>query len=146
MALEVKNENNGKFFICPRCGFSAGSDPEMPRQFQNQADTAETVARVFEEKRRHRRLEFRSMVEVDGEKALLFNVSRGGLMLSTPFHPKGPEVAVTMDSGELHFALKGAIRWVSKKRTFSNLVDFGVEILDPPPAYLEFVERMRRLD
>ena len=140
---ECKGKVSEKALMCPHCGFGLNQDleallrrmaapplPDGPRQDP------------FEEKRRHRRMDLRTMVQVDGEKALLFNLSRSGLLLSTPFHPKGPDVDVLLDNGEQHFALKGTIRWVSKKRSFSNLVDFGVEIFDAPPGYCEFVEQL----
>jgi hypothetical protein len=82
------------------------------------------------------------MVQVDGEMALLLNLSRAGLLLSTPFHPAERNVDVTLDNGEQHFSLKGAIRWVSHKRSFSNLIDFGVEISNAPPEYYAFIDRL----
>ena len=38
--------------------------------------------------------------------------------------------------------MKGTIRWVSGKHTFSNLIDFGVEIFEAPPAYYEFIDKL----
>jgi len=150
MALKNCSECNGKIsekaLLCPHCGFGLNQDLEtLLHRLAAQAAAEAATTAAFEEKRRHRRLELRTMVQVDGEKALLFNLSRSGLLLSTPFHPKGPDVNVVLDNGEQHFALKGTIRWVSKKRSFSNLVDFGVEIFDAPPEYHEFVEKMQTL-
>ena len=125
---------------CPHCGSGLSQDLEtLLRQM------AAKSASAVEEKRRHRRLEFRTMVQVDGEKALLLNLSRSGLLLSTPFYPKGPGVRVILDNGEQHFELEGTIRWVNPKRTFSNLIDFGVEIHDAAPDYCLFVEKLQRL-
>ncbi|MCX6555227.1 MAG: PilZ domain-containing protein [Candidatus Aminicenantes bacterium] len=147
MALKNCSECNGKIsekaLLCPHCGFGLSQDLEtllLRLAAQAAAEAATTAA--FEEKRRHRRLELRTMVQVDGEKALLFNISRSGLLLSTPCHPTGPDVDVVLDNGEQHCALKGTIRWVSRKRSFSNLVDFGVEIFEAPPAYYEFVDQL----
>lgn len=135
---ECKNKISEKALWCPHCGFGLSQDLEALLR-----RAAAQPAPAFEEKRRHRRLEIRTMVQVDGEKALLFNLSRSGLLLSTPFHPKGPDVNVTLDNGEQHFELQGTIRWVSPKRSFSNLIDFGVEIHDPPPDYCLFVEKLQ---
>jgi hypothetical protein len=150
MALKSCSECKGKIsekaLMCPHCGFGLSPDLEaLLRRLAATASPAAATAAAFEEKRRHRRLDLRTMVQVDGEKALLFNLSRSGMLLSTPFHPKGPDVDVVLDNGEQHFALKGTIRWVSKKRSFSNLIDFGVEIFDAPAEYCEFVEKMQVL-
>ncbi len=150
MALKSCSECKGKIsekaLMCPHCGFGLNQNLEalLGRMAATSTPKESTVTAV-EEKRRHRRLELRTMVQVDGEKALLFNLSRSGLLLSAPFHPKGPDVDVTLDNGEQHFILKGTIRWVSRKRSFSNLVDFGVEIFEALPAYYEFVEKMQSL-
>jgi hypothetical protein len=143
---ECKGKISDKAVLCPHCGFGLNQDLEtLLHRLSAQAAREASTAANFEEKRRHRRLELRTMVQVDGEKALLFNLSRSGLLLSAPFHPKGPDVDVLLDNGEQHFALKGTIRWVSKKRSFSNLLDFGVEIFNAPSGYYEFVERMQSL-
>lgn len=150
--MGLKNSGkNGNIVVsrkitCPSCGFRIDPDPQTPQCARANPNAAKSGAGNFEEKRRHPRLELRTMVEVNGEKALLFNISTSGLMLSTPFQPPGSEVQITLDNSEQFFTLKGAVRWVGKKRTFSNLVDFGVEILEPPLTFLEFVERMRSFD
>ena len=95
-----------------------------------------------EEKRRHPRIEHRTFVRVDGRAAMLFNVSRSGLKLASPFQPRPGRVDVELEAGEYSFALQGSVRWVSRRRSFSNLVDFGVEILDPPDGYLDFVGQL----
>jgi PilZ domain len=143
---ECKGKISDKALMCPHCGFGLSPDLEtILRRLTTAAAPGASAATAFEEKRRHRRLELRTMVQVDGEKALLFNLSRSGLLLSAPFHPKRPTVDVVLDNGEQHFALKGTIRWVSKRRSFSNLVDFGVEIFDVPSGYYEFVEKIQAL-
>jgi hypothetical protein len=82
----------------------------------------------------------KTMVRVNGETAMLFNISKSGMKLSSPFTPTSANVDVTLDNGEKTFTMKGEVRWVSGKRSFSNLVDFGVEISEAPADYYEFVE------
>jgi hypothetical protein len=147
MALKSCSECKGKIsesaLMCPHCGFGLNQGLEaLLRRMASPPPPPGPGMEAFEEKRRHRRIELRTMVQVDGEKALLFNLSRSGLLLSAPFHPKGPDVDVTLDNGDRHFALKGTIRWVSRKRSFSNLVDFGVEIFEASQEYYEFIEQM----
>jgi hypothetical protein len=137
MAMTTCSECQGKIsdqaLICPHCGIGL-------------KQALETLTRRWPtpgvEKRRYPRIEIKTLVEVDGERALLFNISRGGMLLSSPSFPKGPAVDVTLEAGEEVFTLKGVVRWVSGKRSFSNLIDFGVEIISPPAGYREFVERL----
>ena len=64
------------------------------------------------------------------------------MKLSAPFTPKSASVDVTLDNGEQTFVMKGEVRWVSGKRSFSNLIDFGVEISAASPEYYDFVEML----
>jgi hypothetical protein len=100
------------------------------------------VLSAFEEKRRHRRIEHRTTVRVNGETAMLFNISRSGLKLSSPFQPRPGLVRIVVETDRVSFALSGEVRWVSQRRSFSNLLDFGVEILAPPGDYSRFVEEL----
>ncbi len=125
-ASSGRKADTGAAFHCPRCG----------------AAIAPPVSAAWEEKRRHPRVEHRTLVRIEGRTAMLFDVSRGGLKLSSPFAPPAGVVAVEVEAGAETFHLQGLVRWVGGKRSFSNLLDFGVEIVDPPLAYLEFVERL----
>jgi RNA polymerase subunit RPABC4/transcription elongation factor Spt4 len=150
MALTTCSECKGKVsdqaWMCPHCGFAMGQALE---DFLHQQKTATARAAAAsapdavpggEEKRRHKRIDHKTMIRVNGETAMLFNISKSGMMLSAPFKPKTPSVDVTLDNGEKVFSMKGAIRWISGKRSFSNLIDFGVEISEAPPEYYDFVE------
>ena len=117
----------GRMLFCPSCGAAVASPS---------ADAP------WEEKRRHPRIEHRTTVRIDGRTAMLFNVSRGGLKLSSPFTPPIGAVAIEVETGDETFRMQGIVRWVGARRSFSNLLDFGVEILDPPPGYLEFIGRL----
>ncbi len=126
-AAEGNPSGAGSVLRCPCCG-AAIAPPA--------ADAA------WEEKRRHPRIEHRTTVRIDGRTAMLFNVSRGGLKLSSPSTPPAGAVDIEVEAGDETFRLKGIVRWKGAKRSFSNLLDFGVEVVDPPRAYLEFVERL----
>jgi len=82
------------------------------------------------------------MVKINQETAMLFNISKYGMKLASPFTPKTPSVDIILDNGEKVFAMKGMIRWVSGRHSFSNLTDFGVEISDAPPGYYEFIDKL----
>lgn len=143
MAMTTCSECKGKVsdqaWMCPHCGFVMGQELEEFLKWQRTMSAPE-VSLGGEEKRRHRRIDIKTMVRVDGETAMLFNISKSGMKLSSPFTPKAANVDVTLDNGERVFAMKGAIRWVSGKRSFSNLIDFGVEISEASPEYYEFID------
>ena len=134
---ECKGSISDQAWMCPHCGIHLEKTPGTLTRPWPAPPPAAGV-----EKRRYPRIEIKTLVEVDGEKALLFNISRGGMLLSSPSFPKGRAVDVTLEAGELNFKLKGMVRWVSGKRSFSNLIDFGVEISDFPPGYGQFLEML----
>ncbi len=115
---------------------------QVQKALQSALPRRPPLASPGEEKRRHPRIDHNTMVKVDGETAMLFNISRSGLKLSSPFAPRTGNVAISLETGDRTYALKGIIRWVSARRSFSNLVDFGVEIIEAPPEYYEFVDRL----
>jgi hypothetical protein len=133
---------------CPRCGLDLGRlqsgrrigpaggkrgcDAPLP---EKDADAVE--------RRRHPRVEHRTLARVNGKAAMLFDVSRSGLKLSSPLHPPAGAVEVELDTGGGSLSLKGMVRWIGTRRSFSSLLDFGVEIIDPPPGYLDFVGRLQ---
>ena len=141
MAMTTCNECKGKIsdqaWTCPHCGIGQDKSLGKPASHWPGLHPESGV-----EKRRYPRIEIKTLVEVDGERALLFNISRGGMLLSSPAFPKGPAVKVTLEAGELNVTLEGVVRWVNGKRSFSNLIDFGVEIISPPAGYHEFVEQL----
>jgi hypothetical protein len=155
MALKTCSECKGKMsdqaVMCPHCGFGQAQALEgLLRKATTTGNHTAPVpvsgAKTFgEEKRRHRRIDHRTMVTVNGNMAILFNVSRSGLKLAAPFTPVSRDVNITLDNGEQLFELNGVVRWVSSRLSFSNLVDFGVEITDPPPEYYEFIDKLQAM-
>jgi hypothetical protein len=143
---ECKGNVSDQAWMCPHCGFVMGRELAEFREWQKTMPAREAavlaVAPGGVEKRRHRRIDMKTMVRVDGQTAMLFNISKSGMKLSAPFTPKTASIDVTLDNGEKIFVMKGEVRWVSGKRSFSNLIDFGVEISAAPPEYYEFVDML----
>jgi hypothetical protein len=146
---ECKGKMSDRASMCPHCGFGLGQALEdmvqmhVQRAVQAALPLRPPLAVPGEEKRRHRRIDHNTMVKVEGETAMLFNISRSGLKLSSPFAPRTGNVAISLETGDRTYALKGTVRWVSARRSFSNLVDFGVEIIEAPPEYYEFVDQLK---
>lgn len=145
---ECKEKVSDQALMCPHCGF--GMSPTLEtflRQQRTRAAHQEVfnkadMAQSHEEKRTHKRIDIKMMVKINQETAVLFNISKYGMKLASPFTPKIPEVDITLDNGEKVFTMKGTIRWVSSKHSFSNLIDFGVEISEAPPDYYEFIDKL----
>lgn len=154
MAMTTCKECKGKVSdrapMCPHCGFGMAQALEeaVRRQAGQTAGPGMAPRQApspFEEKRGHRRIEHITMVKVDGKTAMLFNISKSGLKLSSPFQPRPGNVDIALETDEEVFELKGTVRWVSGRRSFSNMMDFGVEIIAPPPAYIALLEKLESL-
>jgi hypothetical protein len=152
MALTRCQECNGKVsdkaLMCPHCGFGIEQNVESllltrkVRSEHQEVFNESAVSQTMIEKRTHKRIDIKIMVKINREAAMLFNISKSGMKLATAFSPKEPNVDITLDNGENLFAMKGTIRWVSSKRSFSNLIDIGVEISAAPPEYYQFIDQL----
>jgi hypothetical protein len=145
---ECKGKVSDKAVMCPHCGFGLQKNLEnklltkKPRTaYQNIIDKA-NVPMAQNEKRAHKRINIKMMAKINSETARLCNISKGGMKLATPVAHKDPNVAITLDNGEKIINIKGIIRWVSSKRSFSNIIDIGVEISEASSDYYEFVDQL----
>ena len=114
MALIQCKECNGKVsdkaLMCPHCGFGMPQTLEnllhqqktraAHQEVFNKTNTEQTLA----EKRAHKRIDIKMMVKVNQETAMLFNISKYGMKLASPFPPKNPGIDITLDNGEKVFA------------------------------------------
>jgi hypothetical protein len=145
---ECKGKVSDKALICPHCGLGiSGALEDLLRQQRSRENHQEVFntpdnSRSWEEKRAHKRIDIKIMVKINQETAMLFNISKSGMKLASPYFPKDPKVDIILDNGENIFNMKGTILWVSSKRSFSNLIDFGVEISAAPPGYYEFIDQL----
>jgi hypothetical protein len=152
MAIIHCKECNGKVsdkaLMCPHCGFGMAQTVESllltqkTRAAHQEVFNESAVPQTIAEKRAHKRIDIKMMVKINQEAAMLFNISKSGMKLATALSPKEPKVDITLDNGEKIFKMKGTIRWVSSKRSFSNLIDIGVEISEAPPEYYQFIDQL----
>jgi hypothetical protein len=145
---ECKGKVSDKALMCPHCGFDMAQNMESlllkqkTRAAHQEVFDEPTALQTLVEKRAHKRIDIKMMVKINQEAAMLFNISKSGMKLATPHSPKYPGVDITLDNGEKIFQMKGTIRWVSSKRSFSNLIDIGVEISEAPPEYYQFIDQL----
>jgi hypothetical protein len=152
MALKTCSECKGKVsdkaVMCPHCGFGMSQTLEnllsqqMSRTFHQEVFHKPGETQNWEERRAHKRIEIKMMVKINRETAMLFNISKFGMKLASPFTPKAPSVDIQLDAGDKVFEMKGTVRWVSARQSFSNLTDFGVEISEAPLGYYEFIDKL----
>jgi hypothetical protein len=137
-----------KALMCPHCGFGMQKNLENILLAQkNKTDHQSIIDKANvpldqDERRAHKRINIKMMTKINHETARLCNISKGGMKLASPFSPKNPRIDITLDNGKKVFNVKGIIRWVSSKRSFSNLVDIGVEISEAPQEYYEFIDQL----
>jgi hypothetical protein len=113
---ECKGKISAKALLCPHCGFGmerALADAvrqQVQEAFQASLTRQPQAMSPGAEKRRHRRIDHNTTARVNGETAMLFNISRSGLKLSSPFTPQIGNVDISLETGETIFALQGVIR------------------------------------
>jgi uncharacterized Zn finger protein (UPF0148 family) len=145
---ECKGKVSDQAVMCPHCGIGLQKKSENKAQakkpgtaYQNILAKAE-VPLAQDERRSNKRINIKMMAKINNETARLCNISKGGMKLATPVTHTDPNVEIMLDNGDKIINIKGTIRWVSSKRSFSNIIDIGVEISAAPPEYYEFIDQL----
>jgi len=145
---ECKGKVSDKALMCPHCGFGLQKNMETLSP-PNKSGTAyphiskkADIPLAHDERRAHQRIGIKMMAKINNETARICDISKGGMKLATPSTHKDPNIEITLDNGEKVINVKGTIRWVSSKRSFSNIIDIGVEIATAPPEYYEFIDQL----
>jgi len=123
---ECKSLVSNKAVLCPHCGLKIASSPAGD-------GTLET------DRRQSKRIKKKILLKINGELGLLTDISRLGIRLSTTTVPSNRTVNIKLKVDDDTFQLKGIIRWEQKKRSFSNLIEIGVEVNEAPEGYYEFI-------
>ena len=145
---ECKGKVSDKALMCPHCGFGKQKNIENISLTNKSGTAYQYISKKADiplgqdERRAHKRINIKMMAKINNETARICDISKGGMKLSTPSAHKDPCVEITLDNGEKIINLKGTIRWVSSKRSFSNIIDIGVEISEAPPDYYEFIDQL----
>jgi len=145
---ECKGKVSDKALMCPHCGFGLQKNIEnMPLPGKSGTAYAHIgkkadIPLAHDERRAHKRVGIKMMAKINNETARICDISKGGMKLATPSSHKEPNIDITLDNGDKIINVKGTIRWVSSKRSFSNIIDIGVEISAAPPEYYEFIDQL----
>lgn len=79
--------------------------------------------------------------------AILTSISKTGVsVIVDNVFPTYKEVDVKIPIEEGHITLKGSIRWVNdhKGEAGANLKEIGILFLDPPPEYIEYLDKLQK--
>jgi hypothetical protein len=145
---ECKGKVSDKALMCPHCGLGLQKNlkktllSQKPRTMHQEIIDKSNIPPAQDERRIHKRINIKMMAKINNETARLCNISKGGMKLATPIAHNDPSVDITLDNGEKIINLKGTIRWVSSKRSFSNIIDIGVEISEAPQEYYLFIDQL----
>ena len=88
--------------------------------------------------------ELKEIVIKDGDRSYscrLLDLSATGMSVTTGhFIPTYKEVGVVMEIEGKSVAMKGSVRWsIDPGTTTDNKGKLGIFIIDPPPAFLDYV-------
>jgi hypothetical protein len=145
---ECKGKLSNKAVMCPHCGFVMPKNLEdksllqKPRTMHQKIIDKSNIPLAEDKKRAHKRINIKMMAKINHETARLCNISKGGMKLATPISHNDPNVDIALNNGEKVINIKGIIRWVSSKRSFSNIIDIGVEIYEAPQEYYVFIDQL----
>ena len=145
---ECKGKISDKALMCPHCGFRMQKNrknillTQKPKATHREIIDKSNVLLTQDERRSHKRINIKMMAKINHETARLCTISKGGMKLATPIAHKDPSVNITLNNGEKIINIKGIIRWVSSKRSFSNILDMGVEISEAPQEYYVFIDQL----
>jgi uncharacterized Zn finger protein (UPF0148 family) len=147
---ECEKKVSDQAIMCPHCGFGVAKHvkEQTAKLEKKPADINPELLKLKDDeknpidRREDKRINLKMTAKINNEVAMLFNISRSGIMLSTPIIPTIPTVHLTLQAGEQTFNIKGIIRWVSRKRSISNLKDIGISIVDAPQEYYAFLNEL----
>ena len=130
---DCKSLVSNKAALCPHCGVKISK-------------LAEVGTKHGDERRKNKRIKKKILLKINGELGLLTDISRRGIRLSTTTMPSDRTVHIKLKVDEDTFELNGIIRWEQKKRSFSNLIEIGVQVNEAPRGYYEFIDELYQKD
>jgi len=126
---------------CPHCGFA---DTEFVRDLSRALDEAHGSAPVpdytGEERRRHARVVGKLRLMLDNHPALLIDISRGGLKVSSDRLPANAEVEISLSTAAQRFHLKGRVCWSGRQDPLTGHREAGIEFLEIPGDFQSVLE------
>ena len=82
------------------------------------------------------------MIKIDSRPAILMDISKEGIKLSSAIVPTTPEVNIEIKEDNQVFKLKGKVRWITRKVSFQNLKEIGIFIEEAPIEYYQYIDKL----
>lgn len=95
------------------------------------------------EKRKTSRKKKRIMVKLDQTSAILVDISRTGIRVSSGVAPSHRNVNIELNNEQKPLNLKGDIRWIKRKVALQKLYDIGISIVEAPDDYYQFIDTLQ---
>ena len=95
------------------------------------------------EKRKSIRKKKRIMVKLDQSSAILVDISRNGIRVSSGIAPSTRKVDIELNNERQLLRLRGDIRWIKRKVALQKLYDIGISIVDAPADYYQFIDSLQ---
>lgn len=92
------------------------------------------------DKREFSRKKKRILLQLNGKPAILLDISRKGIKLSTTSAPASRQVDITINYHDQLIQLKGYVRWIRKTLVMQNTRDIGLSITSAPSEFYQFLE------
>lgn len=128
---------------CAHCGFA---DTKFIRELNQALDEVHGSAPAPDyngkDRRRHFRVVGKLRLLLDNHPALLIDISRGGLRVSTDRIPANPEVEIVLVTQERRFRLKGRVCWFSRQDSLTSHREAGIEFLEIPADFQPVLDRI----
>ena len=99
---------------------------------------------VNEERRKSKRIKKALPLELNSEKGMLVDISRGGLGISPKIIPVGETIYVKLKVNREVMKLQGKIKWIIFKKTQLGACKIGFSISRAPESYYQFVNSLQQ--
>jgi len=94
------------------------------------------------EKRKEIRKKKRIMVKLDQSSAILVDISKDGLRVSSGVAPVHRKVNIELNNESQNLNLEGSVRWIKRKVALQKLYDIGIAIVNAPDSYYQFIDSL----
>jgi hypothetical protein len=95
------------------------------------------------EKRKSTRVRKRVMLDINNKPAILVDISKNGVRVSTGMPPTTRRVKIIIRVDEQTFDLNGTVRWVKRKVALQKLYDMGLSIEGAPEGFDKFIDKLK---
>lgn len=96
----------------------------------------------MKDRRLFNRIRQKSIVKVNENEGFLIDFSEDGLGISVSNIPSEKEIKIKLILDKIEFLLKGEIIWEGWNKSYSELSDIGVKLIDPSKEYINFVKEL----